>query len=67
MQQLSLSIEEVQIATGIGRTSLYEIINSGRLPAKKWGKRTLVLESDLRTFLSGLPSYTAKDNLAGEK
>lgn len=55
--KISLSIEEVCVATGLGRTKVYEAINSGVLPAKKWGKRTLVLKSDLECFILGLESY----------
>lgn len=55
--QLSLSIEEVSAATGLGRTKIYEAIGAGALPAKKWGKRTLILKADLEAFLAGLDSY----------
>lgn len=58
--QLSLSIEEVSAMTGIGRTKLYQKINSGELPARKLGKRTIVLKSALDAFLAGLTAYPAK-------
>ena len=58
--QLSFSINEVCASTGIGRTKLYEAINNGCLPAKKYGKRTIILKNDLETFLSGLESYSAQ-------
>ncbi len=57
--QLSLSIEEVRAATGLGRTKLYSLINEGRLPARKVGKRTLILSQDLQAFLSSLSAYPA--------
>lgn len=60
MQQISLSIEEAAAATGIGRTKLYQKINSGELPAKKLGKKTLILQADLEVFLAGLGAYPAK-------
>jgi excisionase family DNA binding protein len=56
MQQ-ALSIEETRAVTGIGRTKLYEAINSGELRARKLGKRTLILQSDLESFLSKLEDY----------
>ena len=59
MNQLSLSIEEVSAATGMGRTKLYQAINSGALKARKWGKRTIVLKDDLDAFLSSLEAYPA--------
>ena len=55
--QLSLSIEETRRATGLGRTKIYEAINQGLLPAKKYGKRTIILKSDLEIFLKKLNDY----------
>lgn len=52
-----MTIEEAQTATGIGRTKIYEAINSGALKARKFGKRTLILKSDLEEFLRNLESY----------
>ncbi len=57
--KISLSIEEVCAATGLGRTKIYEAVGAGALPAKKWGKRTLILKSDLEAFLNGLDAYSA--------
>lgn len=59
--QLSLSIEEVQAATGLGKTKIYSLIGSGKLPAKKCGKRSIILKDDLDTFLKNLPSYPAEN------
>lgn len=55
--QLSLSIEEVCAATGLGRTKIYQLANAGELKARKIGKRTIVLKDDLEAFLNGLKSY----------
>ncbi len=60
--QVSHSIEEVRIMTGIGRTKLYEAINSGALKARKLGKRTIVLKQDLDSFLITLADYTPSKN-----
>ncbi len=59
--QLSLSIEEARVATGLGKTKLYQLINSGELKARKIGKRTVILKDDLQTFLSNLQSYTSQN------
>lgn len=61
MTQLSLSIEEVRAATGLGRTKLYSLIGSGELKARKIGKRTIILKEDLEAFLNNLPSYTPEN------
>lgn len=60
--QLSLSIEDVREATGIGRTKIYEAINQGSLPAKKYGKRTVILKKDLEEFLADLEPYSSNTN-----
>lgn len=56
--KLSLSIEEVQEISGLGKTKIYQLLKTGEIPAKKIGKRTLVLRSDLEAFLSGLQNYS---------
>jgi excisionase family DNA binding protein len=55
LQREGLSILEACAVAGIGRTKIYEAISEGRLKARKFGKRTIVLRADLQTFLSGLP------------
>jgi len=50
-----LTIHEACEFSGIGKTKLYEAINSGKLKARKAGKRTLILSDDLCDYLSSLP------------
>ena len=52
----ALSISEVCNATNLGRTKIFEAIAAGRLKARKFGSRTIVLTDDLRAFLAALPS-----------
>lgn len=52
-----MTIEEACSAIGIGRTKLYQAINSGDLKAKKYGKRTIILKSDVDAFLGQLEPY----------
>jgi len=49
------SIAEVMVQCGLGRDSIYKAINTGQLPARKLGRRTIVLASDLESFLKALP------------
>jgi len=63
MEALSLSVQEVKTATGLGLTKIYQLINEGDLKARKLGRRTFVLQSDLEDFLNNLDSYPAKNQL----
>ena len=58
----ALSINEAADYVRIGRTKLYELIASGQLSAKRLGSRTLIMRSDLESYLSSLPA--AKMNRA---
>ena len=51
----ALSISQACKVAGIGQTRLYAAIADGRLKARKFGKRTLILRSDLLAFLAALP------------
>ena len=53
------SISEVCAQTGIGRDKIYEAIRNGALIARKLGRRTVVLDSELRGFLEALPKMRA--------
>lgn len=57
MNALSYTIEEASKITGLGRTRLYEELNSGRLRGVKAGRRTLILHTSIQQWLEGLESY----------
>ena len=58
--RLAFTIAEAAEAAATGRTALYEAIASGDLPARKRGRRTLVLAVDLHTWLVQLPALKLK-------
>jgi excisionase family DNA binding protein len=51
----AFSIAEVIARTGLGRDKVYGLIRDGQLVARKVGRRTLVVSSDLEKFLTSLP------------
>ncbi len=56
----SHSIAEAGVRSGLGRTSIYELINTGQLAARKCGRRTLILDVDLQRCLQSLPTIKVK-------
>ena len=50
-----LSIAQAAKRSSIGRTKLYEAISCGELVTHRYGKRRIVLLSDLRDWLTALP------------
>ncbi|MBR1197810.1 helix-turn-helix domain-containing protein [Bradyrhizobium sp. AUGA SZCCT0158] len=54
-RQRALSVVEFAQRYGVGRTTTYEEIKSGRLPARKIGKRTIITVDDAEEWLSRLP------------
>ncbi len=48
--------------TGVsgGRTNIYKLINAGLLRARKNGKRTVILDEDVRACVAQLPQIAPK-------
>lgn len=61
IEPIVVSIAEAQKILGLGRTSLYAAIASGKLKTKKSGRRTLVETSALRKFVEDLPEFSAQN------
>ena len=55
MEKYAFTIGEAVELSGLGRTSLYLAIGRGELPARKRGRRTVVLARDLERYLESLP------------
>jgi hypothetical protein len=59
---LAHSIAAASARSGLGRTSIYGLINDGLLPAHKCGTRTIILDLDLQRCLEALPAVPVKRN-----
>lgn len=55
-EKLAFQINEACLATGLGRTTIYDEIKAGRLKAVKCAGRRLILREDLEAFLKGAVS-----------
>ncbi|WP_310473913.1 helix-turn-helix domain-containing protein [Sandarakinorhabdus sp.] len=51
MQQLAYSINDTAKTLSLGCTSIYALINEGRLEAFKLGRRTLVKADSIRRLI----------------
>jgi excisionase family DNA binding protein len=54
-EKLSYTIAEAARALGIGKSTIYLALASGKLSARKCGSRTLLLADELRRYTSSLP------------
>ncbi|WP_394890152.1 helix-turn-helix domain-containing protein [Mesorhizobium sp. AaZ16] len=61
-----LSIQDLVRETRLGRTSVFELIRTGRLRSIKIGKRRLVRANDLSTFIDGLAAKPIAMLLRGD-
>jgi hypothetical protein len=52
---LAFTVPEAAKAARSGATALYAAIKAGKLKARKYGARTLILHEDLKLFLESLP------------
>jgi excisionase family DNA binding protein len=55
LQTEGLSPVEAAVVAGVGRTNIFKLIAEGALPARKIGKKTIILRADLMAFLKNLP------------
>ena len=57
MEKLAYKIPEAVQVAPVGKTRLYEALNSGALKAHKQGAHTMILRDDLLAWLRSLPDY----------
>ena len=54
--KLAYTINDLQAATGLGRTRIYELGAQGRLDFRKLDNRTLITAASARRLIESLPS-----------
>ncbi|WP_375598319.1 helix-turn-helix domain-containing protein [Devosia sp. Naph2] len=58
-EPLAYSIEQAAIVMGISKSSIYTLIDEGKLVARKFGRRTVITRFDAEVFLQSLPTVSA--------
>ena len=57
MEKLAYTIPEAIKVTGIGRTTIYSMLQDGRLKGIKNGRRTLITAEALKELIASCPAY----------
>lgn len=65
-QRLALTPEEVSALTGVGLTATRQAINTGALPAKKHGRRLLVMRDAIAVWFEHMPDAKSADGPEAE-
>lgn len=53
--KLAHTIPQAVQCTGLSRSTIYDALKSGKLMARKSGRRTLIEDAELRRFIASLP------------
>ena len=53
MDQITISVAEACRASGLGRTTIYELLRAGKITSRKVGERRLIDAASLRRYLVG--------------
>jgi len=56
MTKISVTIPQAVEMSGIGRSSLYQVIREGKIKLRKSGKRSLILVEELKRYIESLPT-----------
>ena len=61
--RLLVSVREAAARLGVSRSSVYELLNAGRIESVKVGARRLVPSEALESFVAGLRSGVTENEL----
>ena len=57
VQPAALSVQDTAIYLCLGVSTVYELIDSGKLVARRYGRKLLILKTDADVYLASLPVY----------
>jgi excisionase family DNA binding protein len=63
----TLSVAQAAEVLGMSASAIYAAIAAGRLPARRWHGRVLLLASELDSYLSALPSRPVTSKPSGKR
>jgi excisionase family DNA binding protein len=63
---IAYTIAEAAKASGLSRSTIYELIAAKKIDARKSGARTLIPAESLRRFIEGLPAADIRTGQRGE-
>lgn len=58
---VGLTVNQTVERGPLGRTSIWEAIRSGALPARRFGRKVIILEEDWQAFLHSLPRVKPRE------
>lgn len=67
MEQLLLTISDAQRIMPIGRTKMYELINTGEVQRVKIGRKPFLTAKSVHAYIERLTSQEASGNLSVEQ
>ena len=64
MEKFGFTITGLAKRGPFGRTTLYKLLGTGQLKAKKYGDKTIVTPENFQALLNDLPDYPIKEEVA---
>lgn len=53
-RKIAVSIPEAALLCGVGKSTIYRLIDSGKIKRRKLGKRALILVADIEAYMNSL-------------
>ncbi len=57
VQHAARSVQSTAVYLGIGISTVYKLVDQGKIPARREGRKLLILTSDADAYLASLPAY----------